>query len=53
MPPENNSAVAPKSRLWLWCVAACVLQIAVWTAWFVIAAHHKVESVPLATAPVR
>jgi hypothetical protein len=41
---------APKSRLWLWFVAAFVLQCAAWTAWFVVAAQHKVEEVPLETA---
>lgn len=38
------------SRLWLWFVAAFVLQLGAWTAWFVIAAQHKVKEVPLATA---
>lgn len=41
------------SRLWLWFVAAFVLQLAAWTAWFVIAAQNKVQEVPLATAPAR
>ena len=35
------------SKLWLWFVAAFVLQGAAWTAWFVIASHYKVEEVPL------
>jgi hypothetical protein len=39
-----------KSKLWLWIVAAFAVQLAVWTAWFVIAARHPVEEVPLATA---
>lgn len=34
----------------MWCVAACVLQIAVWTAWIVFASKHPVAEVPLATA---
>ncbi|MFY9923524.1 MAG: hypothetical protein ABSF76_00985 [Opitutaceae bacterium] len=37
-----------KSRLWWWIVAACIVHVAAWTAWFVIAAHHPVEEVPLA-----
>ena len=43
---------APKkpSRLWLWFVAAFLLQFAAWTAWFVIASQHKVQEVPLAGA---
>ena len=40
---------AKKSKLWLFFVAACALQIVAWTAWFIIAAHHPVEEVPLAT----
>jgi hypothetical protein len=34
--------------LWLWFVAAFVIQAAAWTAWFVIASHNKVQEVPLA-----
>ena len=44
----NNLDVAAKpSRLWLWFVAAFVIQAAAWTAWFVIASHNKVQEVPL------
>jgi hypothetical protein len=43
------AAVPKPSRLWLWFVAAFAIQFAAWTAWFVIAAHHQVEDVPLAT----
>lgn len=35
------------SRLWLWFVVAFLVQVAAWTAWFVIASRHKVEEVPL------
>lgn len=35
------------SRTWLWIVAACALQLAAWTAWFLIAARHPVEEVPV------
>jgi hypothetical protein len=38
------------SRLWLWFVAACLIQVAAWTAWFTIAAQNRVQEVPLATA---
>ena len=37
------------SRLWLWIVAAFVIQALAWTSWFIIAAHNKVEEVPLET----
>lgn len=37
------------SRLWLWFVAAFLIQGAAWTAWFVLAAKHRVQEVPLAT----
>ena len=39
---------AKKSRLWLWVVAAFVLQLVAWGVWVNIAAHHRVEEVPLA-----
>jgi len=26
-----------KSLLWLWIVAACVIHVGAWTAWFIIA----------------
>lgn len=42
-----NSSRPARSWIWLWFVAAFVLQGAVWTAWFVIASHHRVEAVPL------
>jgi hypothetical protein len=47
------NATAPKnkpSRLWWWFVAAFVVQAAAWTAWFIIAAHHRVQEVPFATS---
>jgi hypothetical protein len=40
----------PKSRLWLWSIAAFVLQILGWTTWIVIASHHRVAEVPLLTS---
>lgn len=40
--------VPPKaSRLWLWFVAAFLVQAAAWTAWFLIASQHKVQEVPI------
>lgn len=35
------------SRLTLWVLLAFVVQAGAWTAWFVIAARHKVAEVPL------
>ena len=42
--------VEKKSRAWLWFVAAFILQLGAWTAWFVIASNHKVAEVPLTAA---
>jgi hypothetical protein len=48
---NNNVTREPRpSRLWLWLVAACLLQLGAWGAWLAIAARHKVQEVPLATA---
>jgi len=45
----GTPAATGKSRLWLWFVAAFLIQIGAWTAWFTIASQHKVQEVPLAT----
>ena len=47
--PQPEPVPATKSRLWLWFVAAFLIQGAAWTTWFVIAAQHQVAEVPLAT----
>jgi hypothetical protein len=47
--PASAPAREP-SRLWLWFIAAFLLQATAWTTWFVIASHHKVQEVPLAGA---
>ena len=39
-----------KSYLWAWVLAAFVVQLGAWTAWFTLAANNKVAEVPLATA---
>jgi hypothetical protein len=49
VPAEDNSPPAKPSRLWLWVVAAFLVQFAAWATWLVIAAHHRVQVVPLAT----
>jgi len=46
----SEKPTARPSRLWLWFVAAFVVQLGAWTAWFVIASHHRVQEVPLATS---
>ena len=43
-----NTPKPKKSKLWLFFVAAFALQLAAWTAWFLIAARHPVAEVPLA-----
>ena len=45
---ESGPHHKTKSRLWLWFVAAFLIQGAAWTAWFIIASQHKVAEVPLA-----
>ena len=44
-----NSSEPAKSRVWLWIVAAFVVQLAAWTAWLIIASHNRVAEVPLVT----
>jgi hypothetical protein len=44
---ETTAAPAKPSRLWLWFVAAFLIQAAAWIAWFTIAAQHRVQEVPL------
>jgi hypothetical protein len=40
------------SRLWLWFVAAFLIQAVAWTALFRIANQNRVEEVPLATKTI-
>jgi hypothetical protein len=42
-----TAGTARPSRLWLWFVAAFLLQAAAWTAWFIVASQHRVAEVPL------
>ena len=44
---KNEPAEAKPSRLWFWFIAAFCVQAAAWVAWLVIAAHHRVQEVPL------
>ena len=46
----KSSEARRRPRPWLWVIAAFLLQAAAWTTWFVIAAQHKVQEVPLAEA---
>ena len=50
---DQSNKQGHKSLLWLWIVAACIIHVAAWTAWFIIAGHHPVQEVPLATAAAR
>jgi hypothetical protein len=50
-PPPATTGAKP-SRLWLWFVAAFVIQAVAWTALFRIASQNRVEEVPLATKPI-
>lgn len=36
-----------RSRLWLWFVAAFLIQLGAWTVWLTIAAKNPVQSVPV------
>ncbi len=44
---ERTPRAQRGSRLWLWFVAAFLVQLAAWAAWFFIASQHKVQEVPL------
>jgi hypothetical protein len=56
MPDQTETENAPgrrvpppgRSRLWLWFVAAFALQVLAWGTWFVLAARHRVQEVPIA-----
>lgn len=43
----DSAPAARPLRLWPWVLGAFALQAAAWTAWFVIASHHRVQEVPL------
>ena len=52
----NATAASPlprRSRAWLWFAVLALLQAGAWTAWLIVAAHHRVAEVPVVTAPVR
>jgi hypothetical protein len=44
--PSTETA-ATNSRVWVWFVVVCLLQMVGWTIWIVIASQHKVQEVPL------
>jgi hypothetical protein len=50
---ERDNPKARASLLWLWIVAACLVHVAAWVGWFIIAGHHPVQEVPLATQTAR
>lgn len=46
--PAHRVAPANRgSRLWLWVVAAFVVQGLVWAVWISLARQHPVQEVPL------
>jgi len=54
MNPATDAHSPPhRCYVWLVVVAAFALQLAVWTAWFLVAARHPVAEVPLASAAHR
>ena len=36
-------------KVWGWILLACLVHVAAWTAWLVLAAHHPVTEIPLVT----
>ena len=46
-PATTTEPAGPPSRWWVWIVAAFAVQFAVWIAWFIVAAHHPVEEIPV------
>lgn len=52
-PITTTDTASRPSRWWWWVVGAFALQFTVWIAWFIVAAHHPVEEVPVATRPGR
>lgn len=51
--PDTSAAPARPSRLWLWFVAAFVVQGVAWTAWFVIASRNRVQEIPVVRGTLR
>lgn len=50
MADQPEQPASKPSRLWVWFVAAFILQLGAWTLWLTVASQHKVKEVPLATA---
>jgi len=51
MTTATTKRIKPHNGLWLWVGLAFGLMLAAWVTLFVIAAHNKVEEVPLQTQP--
>jgi len=51
MTPSATKTAKSRNGLWVWVGLAFGLMLAAWSALFVIAAHNKVEEVPLQTQP--
>jgi hypothetical protein len=50
MENATTTTTPRKSKLWLWVVAAFVVQATVWFFWIRYAAQHRVAEVPLVIA---
>ena len=46
-PVTTTEPAGQPSRWWVWVVAAFAIQFTVWIAWFIVAAHHPVEEIPV------
>jgi|GEM_PF-828770 len=49
--PKKKGLRPRRSKLWLFVWLAFALQITAWYFWIKLASQHRVEEVPLATAP--
>ena len=50
--PSPAGGESPRRRpvlLWSLLAGFVLLQLGAWTAWLILASHHRVEEVPLAT----
>jgi hypothetical protein len=45
--PASGASPSPRSRAWLWVVAAFAIQAVVWAVWINLATKHPVQEVPL------
>jgi len=48
-PPATEARPAGRSHWWIFFAVLCLLQLAAWVAWLMVASRHPVAEVPLAT----